>query len=483
MVKCYSYIRFSSKKQMAGGSLERQTERAEKYVASHPELGLEFDNTLSFQDLGVSGYRGANVTSGELSQFLEAVKSGLVEKGSYLIVENLDRVSRLPFKKAARVLQDICDMDISVVTLTDQIIYTKDSDLGDYFRAAIEFERANKESARKSDFSNSNWSRLRQKAASTGRVMSNNAVSWLSVVGEKDNRRFVVKEDKAQTVKMIAEMFLSGKGCQSIARALNDQNVPMLRNGAMWHPRSVHSILTNPAICGRYVMGEKSRQKKEDPIDGYFPAVISIEQFDEISLMLNNGNVKARAKVANPLAAICVCSSCGAKMTRDNNLHKGRMYEKLICSAAKVGKCSGSYKSIDLAHVFDQVKAIVLSEKLFDDEVSANKLSQLKILQAASEVAISQVLELMFLQGHSRALGDRLKAVEAEKADIDTQLDIEAGKAALSGARAMNDRLRDVRTAIAGNDIARVNGLLRRLFSRITVDPFTKTIEAHWMGA
>jgi hypothetical protein len=63
MVKCYSYIRFSSKKQMAGGSLERQTERAEKYVASHPELELQFDNTLSFQDLGVSGYRGANATS------------------------------------------------------------------------------------------------------------------------------------------------------------------------------------------------------------------------------------------------------------------------------------------------------------------------------------------------------------------------------------------------------------------------------------
>jgi DNA invertase Pin-like site-specific DNA recombinase len=434
--------------------------------------------------LGLSAYRGANVTSGELSQFLEAVKSGLVEKGSYLVCENLDRVSRLPFKKAARVLEDICEQDINVVTLTDQTIYTKDSDMADYIRAALEFERANKESARKSDLSNANWKRLRRKAATTGRVMANNAVSWLSVVGEVDNRRFVLIEDKAKTVRTIVEIFLSGKGCQAIARALNDDNVPMLRNGAMWHPRSVHSILTNPAICGRYVMGEKARQEKEPPIEEYYPAVCSVDEFSRISLMLGNGNVKVRSKVANPLAAICVCSRCGSKMTRDVNIHKGHTYEKLICSAAKVGRCSGSYKSIDLAHVFDQVKAIVLSEKLFDDEIGANKLSLLKIRQAASEVAISQTLELLFLQGHSKALGARLAAVEAEKADIDIQIDIEAGKAVLSGAKAMNDRLRDLKAAITStDDVAKINGLLRSLFSKIIVDPFTATIEAHWQGA
>jgi DNA invertase Pin-like site-specific DNA recombinase len=486
LTKCYSYIRFSSKKQMAGDSLRRQTERAEKYVISHPELNLELDRSLSFQDLGLSAYRGKNVTHGELSEFLDAVKSGLVEKGSYLIVEDLDRVSRLPFKKSQRVLQDICDMDISVVTLRDNTIYTKDSDLGDYFRAAIEFERANKESVRKSDFSSQNWRQLRVRAASTGRVMSNNAVSWLRVEGEKDNRRFVKIEDKVRTVELIVGMFLGrnghrAKGCQAIARKLNDEAVPMLRNGKMWLPRSIHSILSNPAICGRYVMGEKSRQTKEPPIAGYYPAVISVEQFNEIHLMLNNGNVKDRAKVANPLAAICFCASCGAKMTRDNNLHKGKTYVKLICSAAKVGKCS--YKSIDLSYVYDQVKSIVLSEKLFDDEVGANKLSQLVIRQKMMEVQISQALELMFLQGHSKALGDRLQALETEKGTIDAAIDIEAGKAALSGAKAMNDRLRELRQAIAGDDVAKVNGLLRRLFKKLTVDPFTKTIEATWAGA
>ena len=308
-------------------------------------------------------------------------------------------------------------------------------------------------------------------------------MSWLKVEGDKDNRRFVIIEHKARIVRMIVDMFLSGNGCQAIARKLNDDNVPMLRNGKMWHPRSVHSILSNPAICGQYVMGDKARQEKEAPIYGYYPALISVETFNEVTLMLNNGNVKARAEVANPVAGLCVCSSCEAKMTRDNNSHKGRLYEKLICSAAKVGRCKAKYKSIDLSHVFDQVKEIVFSEKLFDDKVGQNEVGRLRALQLGFETQISQVLELMFLQGHSKALGDRLTALEAEKATIDTQIDIEAGKAVLSGAKAMNDRLKELRTAIAGNDVARVNGLLRRLFSSITVDPFTKTIEAHWLGS
>ncbi len=47
------------------------------------------DTELTFEDLGKSAYRGANVMDGALGQFIEAVDSGQVKKGSYLLVENL----------------------------------------------------------------------------------------------------------------------------------------------------------------------------------------------------------------------------------------------------------------------------------------------------------------------------------------------------------------------------------------------------------
>jgi hypothetical protein len=49
--------------QAKGGSLGRQWERAKAYAETH---GLELDTELTFEDLGVSAYRGANVETGRL---------------------------------------------------------------------------------------------------------------------------------------------------------------------------------------------------------------------------------------------------------------------------------------------------------------------------------------------------------------------------------------------------------------------------------
>src|SRR5437867_263377 len=112
--KAYSYVRFSTPEQMRGDSLRRQTRKAEVYAAAHD---LVLDNELTFQDLGVSGFRGRNAGTGRLGDFLEAVKEGLVPRGSYLLVENLDRISRQAARKALRVLEEIVDSSITLVTL------------------------------------------------------------------------------------------------------------------------------------------------------------------------------------------------------------------------------------------------------------------------------------------------------------------------------------------------------------------------------
>ncbi|MEE8276972.1 MAG: recombinase family protein, partial [Alphaproteobacteria bacterium] len=114
--KAYSYVRFSTPEQQRGDSWRRQTAMAQEYAKQH---GLELDQSVTFEDLGVSGYRGSNVATGKLGAFFEAVESGLVEAGSYLLVENLDRISRRTPRKAARVLEDIVELGITVVTLSD----------------------------------------------------------------------------------------------------------------------------------------------------------------------------------------------------------------------------------------------------------------------------------------------------------------------------------------------------------------------------
>ena len=56
---------------------------------------------------------------GHLGEFLTAIKQGLIEPDSYLLIENLDRLSRNKPRKALQLLEQICDAGVTVVTTAD----------------------------------------------------------------------------------------------------------------------------------------------------------------------------------------------------------------------------------------------------------------------------------------------------------------------------------------------------------------------------
>ena len=106
MPKAYPYIRFSSDKQKDGLSIQRQTEAIEAYLVGNPHLTV--DKSLNLEDLGKSGYAGRHVQKGgALFLFLEKIKSGEIEKGSVLIIEHFNRLSRLKLNKAMDLFNEI----------------------------------------------------------------------------------------------------------------------------------------------------------------------------------------------------------------------------------------------------------------------------------------------------------------------------------------------------------------------------------------
>ncbi|MFW8292791.1 recombinase family protein, partial [Klebsiella pneumoniae] len=62
MPKAISYIRFSSRIQASGDSTKRQNKYINEWLKNNPDYQL--DESLRFQDLGISGYSGANAKSG-----------------------------------------------------------------------------------------------------------------------------------------------------------------------------------------------------------------------------------------------------------------------------------------------------------------------------------------------------------------------------------------------------------------------------------
>lgn len=115
--KVYSYTRFSTPEQAQGDSHRRQTEAARRWAEAKR---LTLDERLRLHDLGVSAYRGANAdTDSGLGGFLHACRTGLIAPGSFLLVESLDRISRMTPRRAQRLMDDIVDAGVTVVTLND----------------------------------------------------------------------------------------------------------------------------------------------------------------------------------------------------------------------------------------------------------------------------------------------------------------------------------------------------------------------------
>ena len=148
--RAYSYVRFSTPAQALGDSLGRQMEKAAKYAADH---GLTLDTDLNLSDLGVSAYRQSNAKKGALGDFLKAVADGYVARGSYLLIENMDRLTRDEIVGATGLFLQLIGDGIVVVTLTNNEVFSQDRFLREPWAMHLivaELTRANQESARKS---------------------------------------------------------------------------------------------------------------------------------------------------------------------------------------------------------------------------------------------------------------------------------------------------------------------------------------------
>src|SRR5262249_6868156 len=112
----YSYIRFSSPEQAKGDSLRRQTEAADAWCHKN---GVALATATTLHDLGKSAFLGKHRENPDryaLAAFLKMVERGRVPRGSFLIVENLDRLTREHTRAAVTLFLSILEQSVSVVT-------------------------------------------------------------------------------------------------------------------------------------------------------------------------------------------------------------------------------------------------------------------------------------------------------------------------------------------------------------------------------
>jgi DNA invertase Pin-like site-specific DNA recombinase len=498
--KAYSYARFSHPEQAKGDSLGRQGERARAYAETH---GLDLDTKLTFEDLGVSAYRGANVETGRLGEFLIAVQQGIIKPGSYLLIENLDRLSRNKARKGVRLLEDICDAGITVVTTADGKRYDKatlDDDHTTLMYALMVAIRANDESERKSDLVGKAYASKRKRAAEgteNGKPFTRMLPAWLRF--NEQTRKHEADPERAAVIQSIFKMADEGLGQHKIAQRLNEQRIPTWggrgkqRRAECWHRSYVRKLLTNSAVVGTFTPHQKNKDTKKrrplDPIENYFPAVVERELFERSASRVRTPAARGRnasTKLTSIFAGVLRCAHCGGLVTR---VSKGA-YVYLVCSKANrkgTGACrylAVSYKDVESA-VRTNARAIIrdaprgLDTAELDEEIAK--------LDEDTDVIEAQTHRLAdeLARDNSGAVRARLREREAElKAALERLRTLRAQRD--TRARPYVQRRFDaLRNALSRKplNVVEANKALKEAVGKIVLDPEAGRLAIHWHHA
>lgn len=351
--KCYSYLRFSTPEQAGGDSLRRQTKAAEKWAK---ENNCHLDDSLRMADLGKSAWKNEHIGKhGALGQFIRKVESGEIEKGSILIVESLDRLSRDKVKDALPFLLLIINAGIDVVTLADGKRYNSDNmtDM-DLMLSIFILSRAHEESATKSTRVGAAWANKRALARGKDKVpMTLLAPAWLKV--NKVSRTEGTFEKIPERVAIIKRIFteaLAGDGTEKIARRLNNEKVPGWGrtnqkkptpdgNPKKWHKSYVTKILTNGAVYGLFqptVIKSGVRVDDEHPIEDYYPEIIPKKAFLLTRKLMKERTVARgrTGKVSSLFTGLAKCGYCGGSMIHISKGPGTKGGEYLYCHNGKL---------------------------------------------------------------------------------------------------------------------------------------------------
>lgn len=340
--KVISYLRFSSEKQSKGDSIERQMAYADRWVA---ENHMELDDTLTLRDEGLSAYHQKHVKKGALGAFLRAVEDGMIEPGTILLVEALDRLSRAEPIQAQAQLAQIINAGIIVVTASDNKRYSraslKDQPM-DLVYSLLLMIRANEESETKSKRVTA--AILRQcrgwvDGSWRGLIRNGKDPQWVRIVEGK----LELDEERARAIRMVIAMFKKGHGAVYITREIEKCGLRITNGGC--DPQRVYRLLKQRALIGDKeicVGGENFR------LPGYYPPILTAQEFDELQYL---AATRARRKTKGDLPSILtgfgvtVCGYCGGLMFTQNMMHRNKQENGLPQNGHRRIGCLGAARN------------------------------------------------------------------------------------------------------------------------------------------
>jgi DNA invertase Pin-like site-specific DNA recombinase len=430
----YSYIRFSHPDQARGDSLRRQAEKRDAWLKRH---GVALDTSLSMEDRGVSGFTGEHRTNADrhaLAAFLELVKRGRIAKGSYLIVESLDRLSREHIRPALTLLLNLIDSGVRVVQLLPvEAVYDEAVEPMQLMMAIMELSRGNSESAMKSERVGGAWQDKKRRAAENGEPLTARAPNWLRLAGGK----WEIVEEAADTIRQIYRWAIEGHGTGAITKRLNAGNFPPIGRDARpadqrawpraWGTSYVAKILGNRAVVGEYqpYKGRAGKRRPDgQPIAGYYPVVVDEQTWDAA-----RGAMASRRNKAGREAKHTV--NLFANLLRDARnggtfflMDKGKRGSKILASYKAAQGVNGAGKFISFPFtvfehsVLSRLREIDPREVLPKNDPSGDKVLLLSGRLEQVDGRLERIKAKLLDGGDIEVLAEAARELEGKRKDV-----------------------------------------------------------------
>ena len=405
--------------------------------------GLKLDESTTIRDLGISAYRGLHRQSGALGAFLQAVQSGKIAPGSYLLVESFDRLSREKPMAALEPFIGLINAGITVVTLIDESLHSRamyDKEWTGLIVSLAKMAQANEESAKKSDRLSEVW-REKQAKAAQGVIATGRCPGWLRREGDA----FVLVPERVAVVRRIFEEFVAGVGRGTIAKRLNREGIAPFGHGTGWHGGSVQKVTNNAAVIGHYTPHTLKREPVNGP-DGkpmtretripvgdtnktYYPKAIPPELFYRAQAVAANrsvvpGNAGGRkgTVVSNLFSGLAVCVVCKRPMIYKDRGPRSTVV--LRCSGEHISACTNEvrvpYKALETA-VLDWVQELDLGEAR-SDEISQVEGGLTKLIANRDRLGGMAQSLISEFDGTSRFAKARVLELEREIDGIEIEI-------------------------------------------------------------
>lgn len=332
------YIRLSlDDAQTDSMSLGHQRLLLDKYIA-------DSDLTGSVREFVDNGFSGLNFERPDVQELLELVKDGSV---GCILVKDFSRFGRNAIETGYFIERVFPLYRVRFISVSDHFDSAQhDGDTGG-MEVAFKFlmsEYYSRDLSRK-------ISSAKQEKARRGEAATKNCAFGYRL---DENRKMIIDEDAAKTVRMIFEMYAEGKSLSAIEGRLYEKNRPTpaawkkhRRQTAraeeyrcVWQKSVILNILQDEQYIGTYTAGKtrtlevgnhnRAKNAKEDwiRIPDHYPAIISQELFDAVQAQLRTkgeplrnrkmGTAERYPSAFSPLKGKVLCGTCGHSLRLSN---------------------------------------------------------------------------------------------------------------------------------------------------------------------